>query len=88
MGCADEAPKDGGLPLAAGRGEHGQGPGGMQAVQVHGPRVLRERAGGRHLPGLGQQFKVSVWRERRAQGDPGVLGTTPFPGREANVVLT
>ena len=88
VGCADETPKDGGLPLAAGGGEHGQGPGGMQALQVHGPWVLREWAGGRHLPGPGQQLNVSVWRECRAQGELVVLRTTPFPGRVANVVLT
>ena len=42
VGRADAPPEDGALPVAAGRGGHGQSPGGLQALQGHGPRVVQE----------------------------------------------
>lgn len=61
MGRADEAPEDGPVPVAAGGGGHGQGPGGVQTLQSHGPRVLSERTGGGHLTGPGKQLQVGAW---------------------------
>lgn len=58
VGRADEAAENGAVLLAARRGGHGQGAGGVQAMQGHGARGVWERHGGRHLPGAEPQLQV------------------------------
>lgn len=59
MGCAVEEAENVALLLAARRGEHGEGSGGLQALPIYGLRGQEERRGGRHLRGAQGVLKVS-----------------------------
>lgn len=69
MGRPDEAAEDGPVLLAARRGGHGQGPGGLQALQSHGPRASQERHGRRHLSGAKPQLQVGQSSKWGGQGE-------------------
>lgn len=61
VGRADEEAEDVALLLAARRGEHGQGAGGLQALPLHGLRGQEERRGGRHVGGAQGVLHVRVF---------------------------
>ena len=67
VGRADEAAEDGSLLLAAWWGVHGQGPGGLQAVPLHGLWGQAEWRGWRHFRRTKGLFQVSGWPWERNQ---------------------
>lgn len=73
-----EAPKDGGLPLAAGEESLAKALVACKLYKSMAHESSRKLSWWTTSPRTWTTTQVSVWRERRAQGDLVVLRTTPF----------